>query len=280
MYEWSRPPVELAADFHVHPDYSIDASGTIDEYCYAAISKMILEICFTTHYDADPQHLDKEGFIVINGNREKLSDDALDVYFSDIDRAHQEFGILGLMVRRGLEFGWFDGCAAEVRRVKSKFHLDYAIGGVHSIRDKCVCCHDSAPDLFKKMTLEQLADEYFRKLDEAASSGVFDCLAHIDVYRKYGLEYYGDDILTIHRGRIEKVFETMKKHNVGYEINTSAIRHGHSEYYPTMEIVNLAREMGVPLRSVGSDAHSPEQLGLDFETASCIAYELFPYVDE
>ncbi len=280
MFDMSRPNVEMAADNHIHPNYSIDAKGTLEEFCESAVSKMILEICFTTHYDVDPRHIDKEGLIVINGTKEKISDEALQVYFDHIREVHQDFGLLGLMVRGGLEFGWFDGCEKEVERIRQKFPLEYTICGVHSIRDKCVCCNDSASNLFKELTLEQLADEYFEKLDNAAATGAFDCLAHLDVYRKYGLEYYGDEILTIHRGRIEKVFKTMIKNKVGYEINTSAIRHGLPEYYPTMEIVNLAREMGVMLRSCGSDAHSPEQLGLDFEVASSMAYELFPYVDE
>ncbi|MDD4051723.1 MAG: hypothetical protein PHR28_07495, partial [candidate division Zixibacteria bacterium] len=73
---------------------------------------------------------------------------------------------------------------------------------------------------------------------------------------------------------------TMKANGVGFELNTSAIRHGHPEYYPAMEIVNLARAAGVQLIALGSDAHNPDQMALDFETAATVAYELFPYVDE
>ena len=72
----------------------------------------------------------------------------------------------------------------------------------------------------------------------------------------------------------------MKKHGVGYEVNTSAIRHGLPEYYPSMEIVNMARAAGVDLITLGSDAHRPEDVGLDFSAATAVAYELFPYVDE
>jgi histidinol-phosphatase (PHP family) len=72
----------------------------------------------------------------------------------------------------------------------------------------------------------------------------------------------------------------MIRNNVGYEINTSAIRHGHAEYYPNMDIVNMARAAGVRLIALGSDAHHPDQLALDFDAASAVAYELVPYVDE
>ena len=42
-------------DYHVHPDFSFDAKGTIDEFCETAIKKGLTEICFTTHYDTDPR---------------------------------------------------------------------------------------------------------------------------------------------------------------------------------------------------------------------------------
>ncbi|MFH1699258.1 MAG: histidinol-phosphatase HisJ family protein [Candidatus Zixiibacteriota bacterium] len=279
MNDMNAPMIELAADFHVHPDYSIDAEGSLDEYCQAALNGYVLELCFTTHYDADPKHPD-DSLIVIDGKKERLSDDAIGHYVKDVARVHEEYGMLGMMVRSGLEFGWFDGCEKELSRVIKKFPLDYKIGAVHTINGLCICCKDSAKKLFEKMPLDKIADNYFEKLYNCAGSGLFDCIAHIDVYRKYGLEYYGEEINTIHRGRIEKLFDIMKANEVGYEINTSAIRHGLSEYYPTMEIVNLAREKGVCLKSVGSDAHKPSQLALDFEVASTVAYELFPYTDE
>ena len=43
---------------------------------------------------------------------------------------------------------------------------------------------------------------------------------------------------------------------------------------------NMARAVGVPLRALGSDAHRPDQIALDFDAASAVAYELVPYVDE
>jgi histidinol-phosphatase (PHP family) len=86
--------------------------------------------------------------------------------------------------------------------------------------------------------------------------------------------------MTIHQGRIEKVFETMNKNQVGFELNTSAIRHGQFEYYPNMDIVNMARAAGTRLMALGSDAHRPADLALDFDAAAAVAYELVPYVDE
>ncbi len=268
------------ADYHIHPDYSIDAEGSIDDYCRAAIDVGLREICFTTHYDADPTRIEREGVMVIEGRREPLSHDCVRHYLDDVSRAYSEYGPAGLMVRGGLEFGYFPGCEEPIAEVQREFPLHYRLGAVHSVDDHCVCCRDEAQKLFAKLSLERLADRYFELLDRAAASGLFDCLAHLDVYRRYGLAHYGEKIKTVHRGRIDKLFDTMARHDVGYEVNTSAIRHGHAEYYPSMEIINAARTHGVRLVTLGSDAHRPDQIALDFDTATAVAYELTPYVDE
>jgi histidinol-phosphatase (PHP family) len=268
------------ADKHIHPSYSFDAEGSIDEYCRAAFDIGLKEVCFTTHYDADPARLEHEGFMMIDGRREKLSDETVEHYLADVRRAADEFGRLGLIVKGGLEFGYFPGCEKIVNHLHTKFNLDYSLGAVHSVDGLCVCCKEDAVKLFSGYTVEQLADRYYETLDQCAATGVFDCLAHIDVYRRFGLEYYGEKIMTIHQGRIEKLFETMIRNNVGFELNTSAIRHGHFEYYPNMDIVNMARSAGVCLIALGSDAHRPADIALDFDAATAVAYELLPYVDE
>jgi len=268
------------SDHHIHPDYSFDAEGSIDDFCRAALLVGLREICFTTHYDADPARIEREGYMVIDGRRERLSADCVRTYLDDVKRAYVEYGPLGLTVKAGIEFGYFNGCEKSLGEVQSTFRLDYRLGAVHGVDGHCLCCRDDSRKLFDALSLDRLADRYFELLEKAAASDLFDSLAHPDIYRRYGLAHYGEAVNTIHRGRIEKLFATMKKHDVGYEINTSAIRHGHHEYYPNMEIVNAAREAGVRLVALGSDAHRPDQIALDFDAAAAVAHELFPYVDE
>jgi histidinol-phosphatase (PHP family) len=268
------------SDYHIHPDYSVDGEGTLEDWCRAAFNIGLSEICFTPHYEANPARKAEDAFMKINNRLVELSDEAIRTYLEHADQVAKEYGLIGLMVRAGLEFGYFPGWEKEVSELKSRHNIHFSLGGVHSFDDLCFTCHEDAPKLFAKLTLDQLADRYFEMLDRMASSGSVDALAHMDIYRRFGLGYYGKGINTIHRGRIEKLFKTMLAHDVGYELNTSAIRHGQHEYYPCMEIVNMAREAGVRLISLGSDAHRPEDIALDFEAAAAVAYELFPYVDE
>ncbi len=272
--------VGMIGDYHLHPDYSFDGHGSLSEFCTRAVALHLSEVCFTPHYEMAPAVREKDGFMHINGQKEPMSDDVLKHYFDDVAAHYADFGPIGLTVRGGLEFGWYDGCEKDWADIQRKFPMHMRLGAVHIINDLCCATNGEAQELFRSLPMEKFADTYFEKLDTMAASGLIDCIAHIDIYRKYGIEVYGDDLLTIHRGRIEKLFETMKQHDVGYELNTSGLRHGFSEYYPTMEIVNFARGAGVRMVSLGSDAHELDQMALDFEMAAATAYELFPYVDE
>jgi histidinol-phosphatase (PHP family) len=54
----------------------------------------------------------------------------------------------------------------------------------------------------------------------------------------------------------------------GLEVNTSALRRGQSEPYPSRDILMLAVESGVRTFTVGSDSHSPEALGAGVRDAT------------
>ncbi|MEW6014211.1 MAG: histidinol-phosphatase [Candidatus Zixiibacteriota bacterium] len=268
------------ADYHIHPDYSIDATGTIEEYCATALEKNLVEICFTTHYDSNPRGPEGERVMRVDGKSLPLSIETVQRYYDDVRAAQEKYFPLGLEVKCGIEVGYWEGCEEPIASLFRKFPFDYRLVAIHDIDDICVCCKSRYEACFSRFSVEEMADKYFALVKKAAKSALFDCLAHLDVYKKYGIGFYGNEVLAVHRGRVEPVLETMAEYNLGIEINTAALRRGHSEYYPSMEIVNLARQAGVRIAAIGSDAHKPEELAFDFEVAAGVAYELFPYCDE
>lgn len=266
------------ADYHIHPDFSFDAIGSVDDYCKAAIEKDLSEICFTTHYDTGPAIPEKERMIRINGRMLPHSIENIGFYVDAVSRARETY--YPPLVRCGIEVGYYPGCEEEIGELFRKYSFHYKLGAVHDVGDINICYRDQMEACSSRVKLEDLADEYFSLVKQAVESGLFDAIAHMDIYKRYGLTTYGDDILRIHRGRIEPVFEAMVDADVGLEINTSSLRKGHKEYYPSMEIVNMARKAGVQIVAIGSDAHRPDDLAFDFELAASLAYELFPYCGE
>ncbi|RKX32644.1 MAG: hypothetical protein DRP46_00740 [Candidatus Zixiibacteriota bacterium] len=265
------------ADYHIHPDFSVDAEGSIEDFCLAAREKGLSEICFTTHYDTNPIDSEWGRSIRIDGELKLNSVVNFGHYVRAVETAQKESP---MVVKCGVEAGYYPGCEDEIEKLIETYPLEYKLGAVHEVGDICICNEESIKRAYGDIPLEKLVEDYFGLVKQMVESGLFDTVAHIDMYKWHGLKYYGDEILTGHRGRIEPAFEAMVKHDVGMEINTAALRKGHTEYYPTMEIVNSARKAGVRIASIGSDAHRPSEVAYDFEVAKMIAYDLFPYCNE
>ncbi|MBI5266295.1 MAG: PHP domain-containing protein, partial [candidate division Zixibacteria bacterium] len=102
--------VDNVSDFHVHCDYSIDAVGTIEDYCRAALRRRLAEICFTTHFDANPRSADHANYVRVNGEKLPTTVENLAPYVDHVLRAADEYYPYGLSVKLGVEFGWYDGC--------------------------------------------------------------------------------------------------------------------------------------------------------------------------
>lgn len=264
------------SDYHVHPDYSLDASGTIEQYCEKALRIGLKRICFTTHYDADPVRKEFDFLMKVEGKIIRVTPQVVNRYIDEIKKANQKYSKLGLEVLAGLEVDYAPHCEETLRKDLPQFYLDFLLGAVHCLDHIAITSSAEAESYFKTKDVYQLCEEYYRVLAQAASSGLFGCIAHLDCYRKYGLDFYGEEIFTTHRDFIQPALEALASNQVGIEINTSARRQGQKEFYPSGEILQLAKASGVRVVTVGSDAHKLDDLGKDLEEAYALTLELFP----
>ncbi len=258
------------ADYHCHPDYSIDARGTVEEFCEAALKRNLAEICFTTHYDANPLSESGAGFIRVDGKMLPVSPDNLVPYVDHVRRAADHYYPLGLSVKLGIEIGWFPGCEEMVEGLLGRYEFDHVLCGIHELDNICFCCRGSFQKSFSRYSAEEVVESCFSQAISAARSGLFDCLAHLEYYLKYGLEYYGEGIRDAGRRHFEVLFKALVESGTALEVNTAGIRHGLGEYYPGMAMTNDAGRAGVNVGYLGSDAHRPDQVGFEFEAASAL----------
>jgi histidinol-phosphatase (PHP family) len=259
--------LENLSDYHVHPDYSLDASGAIDQYCQRALELDLKEICFTTHYDTDPKRKDEDPFMRIDGKIVPLNEENVKRYIEDVRRANKIYSPMGLSVKAGLEVDYAPHIEERLKKDLASLDLDYILGAVHCLDHIAISASKEAESYFKRKSLKELCQEYYKVLGKAVESGLFDVIAHLDIYRKYGLAFYGEGILTAHRGLVEPVLELMVENDVGMEINTGLLRKGHKEFSPSLEILNLALKMNVKIIAYGSDAHKVSHLGKDIKEA-------------
>jgi histidinol-phosphatase (PHP family) len=248
------------SDFHVHPDYSIDAEGSVEEYCLRASEIGLRAICFTTHYDSNPRRIEADGYWKSNGKRIRLSDNVLQEYIDSVRKAGDRYSASGLKVLCGLEIDYYPGVESEVRRLRNEFSIDFAIGSVHCLDNIAISDPREAEAYFAAKSVSEMADDYFELLSMAASCRGLDCLGHLDYHLRFGRQYYGPDLDTIEPERYGPVFDILLESGIGLEVNCSPYRRGQKDFHPSEKIIDMAIGKAVIISSVGSDCHKPADL--------------------
>jgi histidinol-phosphatase (PHP family) len=249
----------IPCDLHIHPSYSIDAEPSIDRYCLRAEEIGLKVIGFSTHYDVNPLREVSDPFMIVDGVKVRVDDKTLGRYIDDCRKARVRYP--GLRILIGLEVDYFPGVEADIFKKRSQFDFDYLIGSVHCIDG--VLLSDSRDNVSGAVEdpLRKLADGYFDLLYQVADCGLFDVIGHADYYLRRGVEVYGPDIMEIHRQRLAKVVKAAVSTNTGFEINTSAPRHGGDIFYPHPDFLKQAIELGATINSIGSDSHAIDHPG-------------------
>ncbi|MHA2372825.1 MAG: histidinol-phosphatase HisJ family protein [Candidatus Thorarchaeota archaeon] len=251
---------EIMLDYHVHPNYSIDAEGSLEEFCRAALQKGLREIAFTTHLDSDPETDDcivrVEGDLI-----DVRSSYWLEHYESSIRQMGDIYSEKGLEVRLGVEVDIYPGVE---ERLPDRFHstdFDIIIGSVHLMDHLAISAKDRASEIFRKYSLQEMGKKYFTTLEDSITSSFFDIIGHLDLYRRFGEQHYGADIHELWIPYLDRIASKMKKHNVGFEINTSPLRRGQDKTMPERALVKALSERAISTVIVGSDAHIPKNIG-------------------
>lgn len=255
------------ADYHIHPNYSIDADDySIENYCEKALEIGLKEICFTTHFECDPQRAHLDWLVRCRGTLAPMTGNWLDSYFEEIVRAQDKYAPMGLKVKNGLEVGYDLGLEDAIARVL-RYPFDFVIGSVHCVDHVAISSARESCNYFPGKQLTDVVRKYFTTLLEGVKTGLFDVVGHMDLYRRHGLKFFGTDVENAHEGLVEPVLEEMAKRNIGMEINTSSLKHGQNEFYPSKKILLLAKEFGISVYTTGSDSHRISELGRGIKEA-------------
>lgn len=155
----------------------------------------------------------------------------------------------------GVEADFLPGTEAVYAHTLAEHRLDYVLGAVHYFDGYHV--YDPArwrtnPDV------NQVYRAYFKRVQAAASSGLFDVLAHIDAVKGLGHKPT-EDLSDV----ISETVQVIKDSSVAVEINTSGIRKV-GEPFPSPSTIRKLQKAGVPL-TFGSDAHSVHEVGYGWE---------------
>ena len=240
----------MRVDYHIHSN-SPDAGQDMKEMCRAAIAGGIDEIAITDHYEF------YSGAIVTRYFHRSY----LDRYFEDLAECRELFAGK-LTIRAGAELGQGYQDICRQQEIIAVYPFDYLIGSLHKLNNV-----DLSNLYYGEGNDRRIAEAYYRQLLEMTRSIDFDCLGHLDLVRRYG-KRAGCEIETRpYMGMITEVLKQIIAQGKGIEINTSSLREGLDETMPGQDILTAYRNLGGKIVTVGSDAHTPAEVGRDLDAA-------------
>jgi len=242
----------MPADYHTHTPLCLHATGSPVEYARAARDRGLAEIGISDH-NPMPEPFDDWRMSLADFPR----------YLDLVAEARSD--VAPYPVRLGLEIDYLEGGEPWIERLAGMADWDYLIGAVHYIAPGWDVDNPKHLSRFAERPVEEIWDLYWKAYTRCGASGLFDLLAHPDLVKKFGHRPSGDL-----RRWYDPALEAIAASGAAIELSTAGLRKPVGEMYPAPEFLRLARDAGIPI-VLSSDAHSPNEVGLDFDRAAALA---------
>jgi histidinol-phosphatase (PHP family) len=244
----------LPADYHLHTPLCRHATGEPVDYARRAVAIGLTEIGFSDHSPMRQDDFDDW----------RMRADQLAEYVQSVEKARTEFP--QLTIRLGLEVDYLPGQDDWIRELAARHPWDYFIGSVHYAFNSWAVDDPRRLSEWKQRSPAEIWSAYFDRLTQAAETGLFDIIGHVDLPKKFGCRP-----TKVRSTRLYEVFlAAAKRGGCAIELNTAGLRKDCREIYPSRTILEIARQQDVPI-TFGSDAHAPEEVGMNFAEAIQLA---------
>lgn len=239
-------------DYHIHTPLCGHAGGELEDYVIAAREAGLPEMGFADHLPLF-----------------HIEDPTLCMSHEDLPRYIEQVRVLqqkhaDYPVRLGIEADYIRAHLDDVAGALARYEFDYIYGSVHFVGgwgfDQSRFKFE-----FERRDINDVYREYFELVMEAARTGLFDIMTHLDVVKKYG-HRPTEDI----SGLYNQVAETLAKSGVVIELNSSGLSKPVGEIYPGLDLLKIIHGHGVPI-TFGSDSHKPSQVGREFDKLLLLA---------
>lgn len=246
-------------DCHTHTQFSFDSDADINKCAERAAQLGLAAYAITDHCECNAwypeEHYTDKSVLESFNYRQAFYDSMAAV----TELKDKYAGRLNLIC--GAELGQILHDTEAAAIAASDERLDFIIGSVHQVRGEKDFYYIDYP----KMSMDEIYDlleRYFKEVYELCRSGIPDVIGHITYCLRYMKQRHGicpdisrfDDI-------IAECLRALAQNGKGIEINTSGLRQGFGATFPDLKYVKLFRELGGEIISIGSDAHTPEDIG-------------------
>ena len=166
---------------------------------------------------------------------------------------------------RGIELGQPNQDPEAAAQALWGREYDFVIGSIHNIRgfeDFFFLDYTREAPGF----VDQVLAAYWQEEREVIAWGDFDALGHLTYPLRYIEGDHGIPVdLSRHREAIDQVLRELVAAGKALEVNTSGLRQKIGRTLPDLPLLRRYRELGGELVTLGSDAHSAEDLGKGIE---------------
>ncbi len=241
-------------DYHMHTPLCGHAEGQPYEYVEQALKVGLSEVGFSDHAP----------LVTGPDKRYTMNHDELPVYHRMMDEVKKNYPKFTIKV--GLEADYVPGFEKKTKEFLDAYPYDFAIGSIHFINAWAFDDPDPAQNVkWKDKNINQVYRDYYDLLRQSAESRLFDIMGHVDLVKKFG-HRPTEDI----SDEIRRTAEVFKKTGVTVEINTSGLRKPVAEIYPSLSVLKIYQQAGVPI-TFSSDSHDPKDVGRDYDKARDLA---------
>ena len=188
-----------------------------------------------------------------------------DRYFAELETCREQYGDR-LIIRSGVELGQSHLDREEACKLLARPY-DYVIGSVHKLGNV-----DLTLIRLKESNYDLVGDTYYASMYELAKNGDYDCIGHLDYFKKQCARCGVEDRFEQHEKQIREILHVVVERGKGLEVNTACLNNVPGpvswETMPDLPVLRLYREMGGQIVTLGSDAHVTNRVGFGFDLAA------------
>ncbi len=239
----------MLADLHLHTHFSPDSTSNPEDVILKAIELKLPYICFTDHndfdYEDDTFQLDYEAYFEhMHSLKEKYT---------------RQINIL-IGVEQGLEASKKEKITPFLQRKP----YDFIIGSSHMVNG----IDPYYPRFFENRSTNDAICEYFQSiLDNLKVYDDFDVYGHLDYVIRYPKNQDFEYSYEKYASYLEPILKTIINKGKGIELNTGGFRSSIHNSNPSLEILKKYKEFGGSIITVGSDAHTINDIASHFDLA-------------
>lgn len=245
----------MLCDYHVHTEFSDDSEYPITQVVKDAIARGLREICFTDHVDYGVKVDWDSGEEIRYRDGQPYANVDYPKYLAAIQELKERYGDK-ITLKTGLEFGIQVHTVPQFRALFQKYPLDFVILSVHQVEDK----EFWTQEFQRGRTQREYNERYYQELlDLTRTYQEYSVLGHLDLIVRYDEQgvYPFEQV----KPMVAEILRTAIQNGKGIELNTSFHRYGLQDSTPSRAILELYRDLGGEIITIGSDSHKHEHLG-------------------